>query len=118
MKDGIAGKAKMTMEQIRDTVKAFEKDMQQKEVEAGKKNSADAEKFLADNKKKDGVKATASGLQYKVLKEGNGAQPKSMDTVTVNYRGTLTDGTEFDSTYQRGQPRRRRNSRPTNLSVR
>jgi FKBP-type peptidyl-prolyl cis-trans isomerase FklB len=104
LKDGIAGTPKMTMDQIRDTMTAFEKDMQQKEVEAGKKNSADADKFLADNKKKDGVKTTASGLQYKVLKEGNGAQPKSSDTVTVNYRGTLMDGTEFDSSYKRGQP--------------
>src|SRR5438270_10025397 len=78
--------------------------MQQKQTEAGKKNAADAEKFLADNKKKEGVKTTESGLQYKVLKEGNGAQPKSSDTVTVNYRGTLTDGTEFDSSYKRGQP--------------
>lgn len=104
LKDGIAGTPKMTMDQIRDTMTAFEKDMQQKEAEAGKKNSADADKFLADNKKKDGVKTTASGLQYKVLKEGNGAQPKASDTVTVNYRGTLMDGTEFDSSYKRGQP--------------
>ncbi len=104
LKDGIAGKPQMSMDQIKETMMAFEKDMQQKQTEAGKKNAADAEKFLADNKKKDGVKTTATGLQYKVLKEGNGAQPKSMDSVTVNYRGTLTDGTEFDSTYQRGQP--------------
>ena len=94
----------MSMDQIRDTMMAFEKDMQQKQAEAGKKNEADSEKFLADNKKKDGVKTTASGLQYKVIKEGNGPQPKSSDTVTVNYRGTLTDGTEFDSSYKRGQP--------------
>src|SRR5438034_785920 len=59
---------------------------------------------LKDNKKKEGVKTTASGLQYKVLKEGNGAQPKATDTVTVNYRGTLINGTEFDSSYKRGQP--------------
>lgn len=104
LKDGVSGKPQMTMDQIRETMMAFEKDMQQKQAEAGKKNEADAEKFLADNKKKDGVKTTASGLQYKVIKEGNGAQPKSTDTVTVNYRGTLIDGTEFDSSYKRGQP--------------
>lgn len=104
MKDGIAGKPQMTTDQIRDTMMAFEKDMQQKQTEAGKKNAADADKFLAENKTKEGVKTTASGLQYKVLKEGNGAQPKSSDTVTVNYRGTLIDGTEFDSSYRRGQP--------------
>jgi FKBP-type peptidyl-prolyl cis-trans isomerase len=68
------------------------------------KNAADGKKFLDDNKKKDGVKTTASGLQYKVLKEGNGAPPKATDTVTVDYRGTLIDGTEFDSSYKRGQP--------------
>ena len=104
VKDGMAGKPQMTMDQIRDTMMAFEKDMQQKQAEAGKKNAADADKFLADNKKKDGVKTTASGLQYKVMKEGNGESPKASDTVTVNYRGTLIDGTEFDSSYKRGQP--------------
>ena len=104
LKDGISEKPQMSMDQIRDTMMAFEKDMQQKQAESGKKNKADADKFLADNKKKEGVKTTASGLQYKVLKEGNGAQPKSSDNVTVNYRGTLIDGTEFDSSYKRGQP--------------
>lgn len=104
VKDGMAGKPQMTMDQIREVMVAFEKDMQDKQVEAGKKNAAESEKFLADNKKKDGVKTTSSGLQYKVLKEGNGASPKSTDTVTVNYRGTLMDGTEFDSSYKRGQP--------------
>jgi FKBP-type peptidyl-prolyl cis-trans isomerase len=104
IKDGIAGKPQMTVEQIRDTMMAFQKDMQAKQAEAGKKNEADANKFLADNKAKDGVKTTASGLEYKVLKEGNGGQPKSSDNVTVNYRGTLLDGTEFDSSYKRGEP--------------
>src|SRR5438046_9967882 len=84
-------------------MRAFEKDRQQKQTEMGQKNAAAAEKFLAENKGKEGVKTTASGLQYKVLKDGNGATPKSSDTVTVNYRGTLVDGTEFDSSYKRGQ---------------
>ena len=104
VKDGLAEKPQMTMDQIREVMMNFEKDMAAKQAETGKKNEADAEKFLADNKKKDGVKTTASGLQYKVMKEGNGAQPKSTDNVTVNYRGTLMDGTEFDSSYKRGQP--------------
>ena len=104
LKDGIAGKPQMNTDQIRETMMAFEKDMQQKQAEAGKKNEADAQKFLADNKKKDGVKTTSTGLQYKVITEGKGAQPKATDTVTVNYRGTLIDGTEFDSSYKRGQP--------------
>jgi FKBP-type peptidyl-prolyl cis-trans isomerase len=104
MKDGIAEKPQMTIDQIKETMTTFEKDMQQKQAEVAKKNDAEATKFLADNKTKSGVKTTASGLQYKVMKEGNGASPKSSDTVTVNYRGTLTDGTEFDSSYKRGQP--------------
>ena len=78
--------------------------MEDKQKVVGEKNAADATKFLAENKKKDGVKTTASGLQYKVMKDGAGAQPKETDTVTVNYRGTLINGTEFDSSYKRGQP--------------
>jgi len=62
------------------------------------------EAFLQENAKKDGVKTTPSGLQYKVLTEGKGKSPKATDTVTVNYRGTLLDGTEFDSSYKRGEP--------------
>ena len=104
IKDAMAGKPQMTTEQVKQTMMDFEKDMQQKQADDAKKNNAAAEKFLADNKSKEGVKTTASGLQYKVLKEGNGAQPKATDTVTVNNRGTLTDGTEFDSSYKRGQP--------------
>ncbi|HSB96405.1 MAG TPA: FKBP-type peptidyl-prolyl cis-trans isomerase, partial [Spongiibacteraceae bacterium] len=70
---------------------------------AGEKNKAASEAYLAENAKKDGVKTTASGLQYKVETEGKGAKPKATDTVEVNYRGTLVDGTEFDSSYKRGQ---------------
>jgi FKBP-type peptidyl-prolyl cis-trans isomerase FklB len=82
----------------------FEKDMEAKQKQLGEKNKTDGTKFLEDNKKKPGVKTTASGLQYKVEKEGTGAPPKPTDMVTVNYRGTLIDGTEFDSSYKRGQP--------------
>src|SRR5436190_2902891 len=105
MKDAVSGRKPVLSEaEVRETMVAFEKDLQEKKIEAGKKNSAEAEKFLTENKGKEGVKTTASGLQYKVLKDGSGAQPKSSDTVTVNYRGTLMDGTEFDSSYKRGQP--------------
>ena len=62
------------------------------------------EAFLKENAKKEGVKTTASGLQYKVLKEGDGKTPKATDTVSVHYKGTLLDGTEFDSSYKRGEP--------------
>jgi FKBP-type peptidyl-prolyl cis-trans isomerase FklB len=104
LKDALAGKPQMTDEQVKETMTAFEKEMIDKQKAAGVKNGADGEKFLAENKKKEGVKTTASGLQYKVVKEGTGAQPKETDTVIANYRGTLIDGTEFDSSYKRGQP--------------
>ncbi|MEP7015388.1 MAG: FKBP-type peptidyl-prolyl cis-trans isomerase [Verrucomicrobiota bacterium] len=104
IKDGMGGKPQMTEAEVRETMTTFEKDMEAKTKAAGDKNAQDGEKFLVENKKKDGVKTTASGLQYKVMKEGSGAQPKETDTVTVNYRGTLIDGTEFDSSYKRNEP--------------
>jgi FKBP-type peptidyl-prolyl cis-trans isomerase FkpA len=67
-------------------------------------NSEKGEAFLKENSTKEGVKTTASGLQYKVLKEGTGKSPKATDTVEVHYKGTLLDGTEFDSSIKRGQP--------------
>ena len=67
-------------------------------------NTEKGEAFLAENAKKEGVKVTASGLQYKVLKEGNGKSPKATDNVQVHYKGTLLDGTEFDSSIKRGEP--------------
>jgi FKBP-type peptidyl-prolyl cis-trans isomerase FklB len=104
-KDAMSGrKPLLTEQEVKDTMMAFEKDMQQKQEATGQKSAAEGEKFLAENKTKEGVKTTASGLQYKVIKEGTGAQPKANDTVSVNYRGTLIDGTEFDSSYKRGQP--------------
>jgi FKBP-type peptidyl-prolyl cis-trans isomerase FklB len=104
IKDAIAGKPQLNTDQVKEVMATFEKDMQQKQKAAGEKNASEGVKFLEENKKKEGVKATASGLQYKVLKEGTGPQPKETDTVTVNYRGTLINGTEFDSSYKRGQP--------------
>ncbi|HJW38303.1 MAG TPA: FKBP-type peptidyl-prolyl cis-trans isomerase [Candidatus Udaeobacter sp.] len=104
IKDAIAGKPQLTQDQVKEIMTQFEKDMEQKQKAAGEKNKADGAKFLEENKKKEGVKTTASGLQYKALKEGTGSQPKGTDMVTVNYRGTLIDGTEFDSSYKRGQP--------------
>ena len=68
------------------------------------KNRTDGEAFLAANKNKEGVVTTASGLQYKVLKKGDGPKPQDNDKVTVHYRGTLLDGSEFDSSYKRGKP--------------
>jgi FKBP-type peptidyl-prolyl cis-trans isomerase len=104
IRDGISGKAQMTDEQVKETMAQFQKDMTSKQAEKSKETSAAGEKFLAQNKSKPGVKTTASGLQYKVITEGKGAQPKASDTVQVHYRGTLLDGTEFDSSYKRNEP--------------
>ena len=86
----------------------FRKEMQDKQMEAahqaGAKNKMEGEKFLADNAKKPGVKTTASGLQYKVVTSGSGKSPTPENSVVAHYRGTLIDGTEFDSSYSRGQP--------------
>ena len=103
LKDLIAGKPQLTEEQAQNVIMQYQKDIAQKQKELGEKNKTAGEKFLEENKKKPGVKTTASGLQYKVEKEGTGAQPKPTDMVTVNYRGTLIDGTEFDA-YNAGRP--------------
>jgi FKBP-type peptidyl-prolyl cis-trans isomerase FklB len=109
LKDGLTGtKPLMTEEETKETMAAFQKDMLAKQAavkkEQGEKNVAEGKKFLEENKKKEGMKTTASGLQYKVLKEGTGATPKETDTVKVNYRGTTINGNEFDSSYKRGEP--------------
>lgn len=67
-------------------------------------HQAEGQKFLEENAKKEGVQTTPSGLQYRVIEEGHGTKPKASETVKVHYRGTLIDGTEFDSSYKRGQP--------------
>jgi len=109
MKDAFSGaKPLMTEQEVKDTMSAFQKDMMTRQMErdkaAGEKNKKEGDAYLAENMKKEGVKVLPSGLQYKVLKEGTGNTPKATDKVEVNYRGTLIDGTEFDSSYKRGQP--------------
>jgi len=109
IKDSLAGKElRLTEEQMASEIEAFQQDMQTKlmaEMEAlSAKNKADGEAFLAENAKKEGIVVTASGLQYKVLEAGEGDSPVPSDVVTVHYRGTLVDGTQFDSSYDRGQP--------------
>jgi FKBP-type peptidyl-prolyl cis-trans isomerase FklB len=103
--DALAGrKPLLTEQEIRETMTAFQKEMMAKREVVAKKNKEQGDAFLAENKKKEGVKTLPSGLQYKVIKAGTGKKPKSNDTVTTQYRGTLIDGTEFDSSYKRGQP--------------
>ena len=109
IRDALGGKEpKMSQEEIRATITGLQQRLQaarQKEMkEMAAKNVEESKKFLAENQKKEGVKALPSGLQYKVLSQGSGKMPKAEDTVTVNYKGTLIDGTEFDSSYKRGQP--------------
>jgi FKBP-type peptidyl-prolyl cis-trans isomerase FklB len=101
-------KLRMTDQEAKETLMALQKDRQAKQQERnkvlGEKNKKEGDAFLAKNKKLEGVKTLQSGLQYKVITEGKGKSPKASDTVTVNYAGTLIDGTEFDSSYKRGQP--------------
>ena len=100
VRDGMSGKAKLGDEDRERITKL----LRTAHEAAGEANHRAAAKFLAENQHKPGVVTTASGLQYKVLEPGSGDSPKATDEVTVNYRGTLTDGTEFDSSYKRGQP--------------
>ena len=110
--DALAGdKLQMTDKELQATMLEFQKAMQVRHQEAmakmaklGEIAKKEGPLFLAENKKKEGVKTLASGLQYKVLKEGKGASPKATDIVTTHYRGTLLDGTEFDSSYRRNEP--------------
>lgn len=109
IRDGLSGaEAKMTDEEIQTVMQAFQQEMmqkaQQQQAEAASKNEAEGAEFLAENKEREGVMVTDSGLQYEVLEEGDGPKPSAEDQVTVHYKGTLIDGTVFDSSYDRGQP--------------
>jgi FKBP-type peptidyl-prolyl cis-trans isomerase FklB len=109
LKDGLAGSTPLlTDKEAQEAIVSLQADMRKKaelaRSEAGNKNKADGTAFLAANKSKPGVQSTADGLQYKVIKEGTGPKPTSADTVTVQYKGALIDGKEFDSSYKRGQP--------------
>ena len=109
VQDALAGKEPlMTPQEMRTTLVDLQKKVaavqdQKRKVEVDK-NLAEGKTFLAENRKKVGVKTLPSGLQYRIVAEGSGKTPKSTDTVTVHYRGTLIDGTEFDSSYSRGKP--------------
>lgn len=101
IKDVIAGNAQMEEAVAQATVQKF---FQEKAEAKSKALKAEGEAYLAENAKKEGVKVTASGLQYKVLTEGTGKSPKATDKVVCHYEGMLIDGTMFDSSVQRGEP--------------
>ena len=98
----------LTDVEMAEVLTAFQQEMQMKQMAEAAAAAAEAEKasteFLATNGKKDGVVTLDSGLQYKVIKEGTGATPKVDSKVKVHYKGTLMDGTVFDSSYDRGEP--------------
>jgi FKBP-type peptidyl-prolyl cis-trans isomerase FklB len=108
IKDGKVGTTLITAEEAQATITKFGQEFQAKQkelaAEKGLKAKTDGEAFLAANKNNPGVVTLPDGLQYQVLTTGTGAMPTAGDTVSVNYRGTLIDGTEFDSSYKRGQP--------------
>ncbi len=107
-REAAAGNPKFTEAEARDIGRMFEQEnrsrLEARLREQGERNLAEGERFLAENKGREGVQTTASGLQYKVLTPGTGAKPGPTDRVTVHYVGTLIDGTEFDSSIRRGQP--------------
>jgi FKBP-type peptidyl-prolyl cis-trans isomerase FklB len=109
LKDGMAGgKTLLTDDEAKSAMVAIQADLRKKQEAkmaiAGDANKKEGDEFLAQNKTKEGVVTLPSGLQYKILKEGTGPKPSASDSVVCNYKGTLIDNTEFDSSYKRGQP--------------
>jgi FKBP-type peptidyl-prolyl cis-trans isomerase FklB len=114
--DGLLGnEPSITPDEFKKVMTDFQAEMQKKQAEMqakkmkmqgelGKKNIAEGKAFLAKNGKRKGVKTTKSGLQYEIIKAGKGASPKETDEVETHYKGTLIDGTVFDSSYKRGKP--------------
>ncbi|HEY2117579.1 MAG TPA: FKBP-type peptidyl-prolyl cis-trans isomerase [Candidatus Acidoferrum sp.] len=108
LKDGLAGKTQMTDEEAQAALGDLQKNVRAQQEEKAKAaadvNKKQGDAFLSVNKAQNGVVALPSGLQYKILKEGTGPKPTTADTVVCNYKGTLLNGKEFDSSYKRGQP--------------
>jgi FKBP-type peptidyl-prolyl cis-trans isomerase FklB len=101
MKDFFANKPAMTVQACEGAIQTY---MSGKEKEKGAANESKGKAFLEENKKKEGIVTTASGLQYKVVKMGTGVKPTLNDKITAHYHGTLIDGTVFDSSVDRGEP--------------
>jgi FKBP-type peptidyl-prolyl cis-trans isomerase len=105
LKDVVAGKpSKLKPEEMQQALQKLQEGVNKKQEDLANKNLADAKTFLEKNKNEAGVKTTASGLQYVVEKEGTGKAPTAQDVVKAHYKGTLTSGSQFDSSYDRGQP--------------
>lgn len=108
IKDGIKDESRIEEKEMNDIFREFfqgvRERLETKRNALGEKNKAEGEQFLKENAQKEGVTVTESGLQYRMLTEGTGPKPNPTDTVTVHYKGTLIDGTEFDSSYSRGEP--------------
>jgi FKBP-type peptidyl-prolyl cis-trans isomerase len=98
------GEPRFSDEQCAPAMERFQQEMTQKAMARVKATAAKGAAFLAENKAKPGVETTASGLQYRVIQKGKGAMPTAEDSVRCHYRGTFLDGTEFDSSYRRGEP--------------
>ncbi|MDZ7680163.1 MAG: FKBP-type peptidyl-prolyl cis-trans isomerase [Fodinibius sp.] len=100
--------AALSNSQMQQVVQSFQQEAQRKaqqqKMQKAKENKKKGEEFLAQNKDKEGVMVADNGLQYKVMEEGSGVSPDTTDKVRVNYKGTLIDGTVFDSSYERGEP--------------
>jgi FKBP-type peptidyl-prolyl cis-trans isomerase FklB len=95
---------RVSMEDMQVAATAYQNELNAEKLAAGAENQAAGEKFLEENSDREGVVVLDSGLQYRIVKAGTGESPTETDTVTVHYRGRLLDGTEFDSSYGRGQP--------------
>lgn len=108
VQDGIAGKSELSEEDIQQLLTALDETYRNEQVKLAEAAAASAkaagEAFLAENAKKEGVTVTESGLQYEIVQAAEGAKPAATDTVKVHYTGTLTDGTVFDSSVERGEP--------------
>ncbi|MCF6280918.1 MAG: FKBP-type peptidyl-prolyl cis-trans isomerase [Candidatus Polarisedimenticolaceae bacterium] len=105
IQEGLSGaQPRLDSQQAETIMKGFQEKQMATQKAANGKNEAAGKAFLAENKKQEGVTELENGLQYKILTAGTGKKPAATDTVSVNYRGTLIDGTEFDSSYKRGSP--------------
>ena len=108
IKDAYAGTSLLDDAEIASAMENLQREMMEKQMaqreKAAKENLREGQAFLSENAQKDGVETTESGLQYEVIEKGSGKTPTPESTVTVHYRGTLIDGTEFDSSFSRGEP--------------